>query len=779
MAKTGTANLPKRLIKQLESYGVPENSILISALADMNLDCEFESCYIIVCKDKLVMALGTSEKQETHNYGKHRDGSKLFQSYEWAVKIYDIDKYDSLDIQPLISGGVLFGIKNENPISLVAFSGGHMGDFRRLINVYNKISKNEELTQEDLKPEDDDIFCPKCGAIYPDRARKICPKCMDRRTVFFRMLSYFKPYTARIVVMMLCYLGTAGLNLVWPYLNGTVLYDKVFGQNEEFLQFVGLPAGRFTVLLGAVVLSMIITKLIGQFLGIIQGVMTAKIVPDVVKTIKSQVFNSMGRLSINFFTSRQTGSLMTRVLDDANFITDFFIDGLPYFFINILTIISTCTVLIIINWKLAIASLILLPLLTIVSYKLLPRLWHYYGKRHRALRSLYGQLNDNLTGARVVKAFGQENREIQRFEKYNAQMRDAELSLVGFDNRFYALYSSVQTIASFIVWGLGSVIVLYTGDLEVGMFISFAGYVTQLNGPLDFMSHIFRWWAESANSAQRIFEIIDSQPEVAQTDKPVPMPETKGKIKISNMTFGYDPNKPVLKNIDLEIKPGELLGIVGRSGAGKSTLVNLISRLYDPDEGEIYIDDVNIKDMSFKDLRRSVAMVSQETYIFMGTVAENIAYSNPYATPDQIVAAAVAASAHDFICKMPDGYGTIIGSSGRELSGGERQRISIARAILANPKILILDEATASVDTETERAIQRSLDRLVKGRTTISIAHRLSTLANADRLVVLDEGRITECGTHDELIELKGTYYKLVQLQKEALTIRGISEEDI
>ncbi|HHW46803.1 MAG TPA: ATP-binding cassette domain-containing protein [Clostridiales bacterium] len=779
MDTTNTVNLPKNLIEQLEGYGISADSIFISALADMNLDCQYEPCYIIVCKDKLVMALGTTKKRETHIYGKHRDSSKLFQSYQWAVKIFDLNKYDSLDIQPLISGGVLFGVKDENPVSLVAFSGSQMGDFRRLVNVYNKLAKNEELTDEDLKPEDDDIFCPKCGAIYPDRARKICPKCMDRRSVFFRMLAYFKPYTGKIVVMMLCYLGAAGLNLVWPYLNGTVLYDKVFGKNEEFLRFVGLPAGKFTVLLAAVVLSMVITKFIGQVLGIIQGVMTAKIVPDVVKTIKSQVFDSMGRLSINFFTSRQTGSLMTRVLDDANFITGFFIDGLPYFFINVLTIISTCTVLVMINWKLAIASLILLPLLTFVSYKLLPRLWHYYGKRHRASRSLYGQLNDNLTGARVVKAFGQEDREIKRFERYNSQMRDAELSLVGFDNRFYALYSAVQNIASFIVWGFGSIIVLYTGDLEVGMLISFAGYVTQLNGPLDFMSHIFRWWAESANSAQRIFEIIDSHPEVAERDNPVHMPEIKGKIKINNMTFGYEPNKPVLKNIDLEIKPGELLGIVGRSGAGKSTLVNLISRLYDPDEGDIYIDDVNIKDMSFKDLRRSVAMVSQETYIFMGTVAENIAYSNPDATPEQIVAAAIAASAHDFICKMPDGYDTIIGSSGRELSGGERQRISIARAILANPKILILDEATASVDTETERAIQRSLDRLVKGRTTISIAHRLSTLANADRLVVLDEGRITECGTHEELIKLEGTYYKLVQLQKEALTIRGISEEDI
>lgn len=240
------------------------------------------------------------------------------------------------------------------------------------------------------------------------------------------------------------------------------------------------------------------------------------------------------------------------------------------------------------------------------------------------------------------------------------------------------------------------------------------------------------------------------------------------------MTFGYEPHKPVLKDISFEVKAGEMLGIVGRSGAGKSTLVNLISRLYDPVEGYIKIDGIDVKKMGFKELRESIAMVSQETYIFMGTVAENIAYARPEATRKEIIEAAMQASAHDFICKMPQGYDTIIGSSGRTLSGGEKQRISIARAILANPRILILDEATSAVDTETEQAIQESLEKLVKGRTTLSIAHRLSTLRNADKLIVIDDGKITESGTHAELIEKKGTYYKLMQLQTKALAMRGL-----
>ena len=263
-------------------------------------------------------------------------------------------------------------------------------------------------------------------------------------------------------------------------------------------------------------------------------------------------------------------------------------------------------------------------------------------------------------------------------------------------------------------------------------------------------------------------------PEVKESENPVELGKMRGEITLKNVTFGYDATKPVLKDITFQVPAGEMLGIVGRSGAGKSTLVNLISRLYDPQNGSIYIDGVNVKDMSFAELRKNVAMVSQETYIFMGTVAENIAYARPDATREEIIAAAIQASAHDFICKMPDGYDTMVGSAGRSLSGGERQRISIARAILANPRILILDEATAAVDTETEQAIQHSLEKLVKGRTTLSIAHRLSTLNAADKLIVIDNGKVTESGTHKELMEQQGTFYKLAQLQTKALAMRGL-----
>lgn len=278
------------------------------------------------------------------------------------------------------------------------------------------------------------------------------------------------------------------------------------------------------------------------------------------------------------------------------------------------------------------------------------------------------------------------------------------------------------------------------------------------------------------NSAQRIFEILDAKPEVVESRHPVRPEKIKGEIRLDKVSFGYEENREVLKNINLLVEPGKMLGIVGKSGAGKSTLANLISRLYDPTVGDINLDGINLRDMSFEDVRRNIAMVSQETYIFKGTIFDNIAYANSAADKKEVLNASIAAGCHDFICKLPDGYDTAVGTGGRSLSGGEKQRISIARAILADPKILILDEATAAVDTETERRIQQSLKTLTKDRTTLSIAHRLSTLRDADELIVLEDGKITEQGNHMELVKKKGTYYKLLQIQTKALAMRGIGD---
>lgn len=767
--------IPKNIQEILRWHGIEYEDVIYMAVSDMSLNHKFADGGVFLTKTSVAVVKRTHENSDVHGFGGYAPGLNEKNQTESEVIVYKTEDVKEFNVVRQVNGGMLFATTEEGKdVVLLEFSNSRMEGFDRFCRIFRKMRDGKELTEDDFKSRVKFECCPKCGTLYPNQERKVCPKCTDKRSQFLRVLAYFKPYKLQIAVMMLCFLFTALLNLAWPYLNGRILYDKVLAKDAEFLEFIGLPAGKFVTLLGFVVLTMVFCKITNQVLNIIQGVMVAKIVPGVVRDIKADVFRSMGKLSISFYNNRETGGLMTRVLSDANEVTNFFIDGLPYFFVHGFTIISTCVVMFSMNVGLAAVSLVLLPFLVVISVKMLPRLWSIYGRRHRANRSMNGQINDNITGARVVKAFGQEQKEVKRFGNYNGRVRDTELAVVAFDNRFYALYTAVQQLATFVVWGVGGVMIIGRFNMEFGLLVTFIGYVSELRGPLEFMSRCFRMYTASMNSAQRIFEIIDAVPEILESDEPIRPEYIKGEIELKNVTFGYEANKPVLENISFHVNAGEVLGIVGRSGAGKSTLVNLISRLYDPQEGSILIDGIDIKDMGFEELRKSVAMVSQETYIFMGTVAENIAYAKPDASYEEIVAAAVRASAHDFICKMPDGYDTMLGSSGRSLSGGERQRISIARAILANPRILILDEATASVDTETEQAIQASLEALVKGRTTLSIAHRLSTLNNADYLLVIDDGKIAEQGTHRELIEKKGIFHKLMQLQTKALAMRGI-----
>ena len=773
---TKQLSLPEQLYRLLEKYQIKKDDILYKAEPDLDEQLRFVHNYLILTNNVLAFICYPYEENGTFRFGGYagNEMASNVEKQEPVIRVFELQKIETLEIIRDISGGTLLGVVDGVQTRLCQFSNSRMNEMERLKRNFGKVKKEETLKEEDIVGKKRHECCPKCGTLYPDQERKICPKCMDKKSLFMRMMKYFLKYKLQLGIMFVCYLLTGALNLVWPYLSGTFLYDKVLARDPQIVAWAESFGGRFTMILGFAVFAMVVTKILIQAIGMLHGAMTARIVPEVVAEMKEEIFNSMGKLSISFYNSRQTGALMTRVLDDAGQVTGFFVDGLPYLFTNVFTIIATAVVMFSINPLLAFAALFLLPFLTFQSYRMLPRLWTFYGKRHRASRRLNSQLNDSITGARVVKAFGQQEQELNRLGKANKGVRDAELDVMKYDNKFNALYSVVENVISFLVWGVGSAMILSGTNMEFGMLVTFVGYVTQLKGPLDFMSHVFRWMTDCLNSAQRIFEIIDAVPEVKEAVNPIRPEKIEGKIELSHVTFGYEPHKPVLKDVTFTVEAGKMLGIVGRSGAGKSTLVNLISRLYDVNEGTIKIDGIDIKQMGFKELRSSIAMVSQETYIFMGTVAENIAYARPDATKKEIIEAAMQASAHDFICKMPQGYDTMIGSSGRSLSGGEKQRISMARAILANPRILILDEATSAVDTETELAIQESLEHLVQGRTTLSIAHRLSTLRNADSLIVIDNGSVTEEGTHAELIEKKGTFHKLMELQTKALAMRGI-----
>lgn len=753
------SRLTKKVLDKFKDFHISDKEVLIHSPIDLSHDGNYIKGFIIVTNDKVGVLTMELPKETIHLFRNANIGDDLIEDEpgEYEVKIYDIDKLAHIRLDVYVGSNILSGEYEGEQICIACFTNRYQAQMNVLFRKLKGFLHGGELEAEEKEEE---------------ASEEKIETGKSKRSIFGRTLNYFLKYKLQVVLLILTYTVNGAINIAWPYLTGKVLFDHVLTKDKEYLSAFGLGE-RFGLALLVVAVVMVLVRLTQALSNYLQIFVMAKLSSSAVRDIKNDVFNAMSRLSLSFFVNKQTGGLMTRVLSDSDRVRNFFIDGLPMIFVHGITIITTFIVMFNLNWKMALISCILLPLLVFMTVKLRPGLWILSGKRHRAEKAVNGKANDNLTGARVVKAFGQQEEEIKRFNGPSNNLRDAEIDIAKLRNKFAVLYNLVQEVSSVWIWIVGVFFVLQTHEIELGVLITFVGYVMQLNGPMNFFSWVFRMWSDSINSAERLFEIMDAIPEIREKADPVRLEDPRGEIELNNVTFGYQVGRPVLKELNIKIREGEMLGIVGRSGAGKSTLVNLISRLYDVNEGSIKIDGTDVKDLSLNDLRRNVAMVSQDTYIFMGSVAKNIAYGNENATRDQIIRAAKLASAHEFISRLPDGYDTVIGASGKDLSGGEKQRISIARAILADPKILILDEATASVDTQTEKAIQHSLNYLVKGRTTLSIAHRLSTLRDADRLIVIDGGRIVEEGTEEELSKIEGGIYKtLLDLQNKSLALQ-------
>ena len=386
------------------------------------------------------------------------------------------------------------------------------------------------------------------------------------------------------------------------------------------------------------------------------------------------------------------------------------------------------------------------------------------------------RMNDSFTGVKVVKAFGKEEREVESFARTSRDFAEVEKKISMTAETLFPATHLLMWLGSLGIYIFGGIQIL-KGNILFGNLTAMLSYVEMMYNPMHWFTQLIRNFSRAMQAANRVFEVMDSVSSVPEKEHPIELPQVNGEVRLEKVCFSYEPNVPILTDISFTAKPGEVIGVVGHSGAGKSTLINLITRLYDVDSGAISIDGVNVKDLSFECLRKNIGMVLQDTYLFIGTVTANIAYAKPDATMEEIIAAAKEACAHDFIMNLPDGYDTFIGGGGQGLSGGERQRLALARAILKNPRILILDEATSAVDTKTEMDIQNAMEKFSRGRTTFNIAHRLSTLRNADRLIVIDGGKLAECGTHQELCQIEeGAYRRLYNIQKEALKVRGIED---
>lgn len=763
----------------LAQMGVGRDEVIAAAVADLDKNCILTYSKLVLMRDRLICI--AADKADTRDHFGAAEPPNIDGAAEPTV--YMLAEVRGALLLSNVSGATLC-LKTKYGDRLVcAVTNTYIKEMRELERRINELTCRGEARRErprgEHKPPRPEPERPRMGPphMMPPEPSGKRRRLADAAPLVMRVGAFFMPYKWLIVGAFVLTLLMAALDLVTPYLSGTVLFGMVLERDAALAAWLAQNGLDFAEALFAVVAAMLAVKLVGLLLGALKDACMAVAVPRVVRDIKSQVFSAINRLPLSFYYNRETGSLMTRVLSDADQVSTLFIDNLPTVFIDTLTIIGAAVMLFYINWVIAVAMLFIAPAAILMTRGIMARLSTMHSRRHRAERSMSSHINDNLTGARVIKAFGREAGELARFDAGNKKVRDAEVDIITTESRMGAAFQFAGTMSNTLIFGIGAFLILSAvTELGYSDLITVSMYAGMLSGPLGNIARLMQQWAQSMNSAERIFEIIDARSDITESAEPIKLDKVRGDISLRDVRFSYTRGEPVLEDINLDIRAGELLGVVGRSGAGKSTLVNLISRLYDPDEGEILIDGINIKELSFETLRGLVSMVSQETYIFMGTVAENIAYARPDATRDEIVRAAVSAGAHDFICKLPDGYDTVIGTSGRELSGGERQRLSIARAVLTDPRILILDEATASVDTQTELAIQLSLDRLTEGRTTISIAHRLSTLRTADRLIVLEDGKLVESGTHAELLAQGGLFSHLAELQRKALMMKGLDE---
>ncbi len=739
--------------KAVEQRCDSDESVLFWQRTDIRLDGSFGDRWLAVTDRRMLVASEPEKPTSTDNGNK----AEIDVEYRYA----DVKNVNVVNRVGYVAFEVESDGKRED---LVRSSNARAATFHQLARAINEREKNTDGKPVINIEEEEEQFCPSCGRLLPERGG-FCPNCLKRTRVVTRLLEYMRPHWKKALAMSALMSASAVFGVAPPYLTKILVDDVLLGAGSEKLLLL-LVIGLVLLYTGSVTLR------------VFQGRIGAWLGARVMHEVRFDLYQSIQALTFRRFDRTQVGTLMSRLLHDTTRLNFMITDIAAWFIPMMLQLFGIIIVLFAMDWFLAIFMLLPLPLFIWGMrwfHIVIHRLFHRHWKRSDRMSAV---ANDSLTGLRVVKAFAQEPREIGKFEGLSENVCNAATQQEKMFATFFPVIDLLVMSGTFVVWYVGGKLVL--GDvlgheqITLGTLTAFIAYMGMFYQPMHWIMQIGNHINQAITAAQRLFEIIDAEKEVYDDPDAVHLDNLRGHVEFDNVRFGYRKEKEVLKGVSFGVHEGQMIGLVGRSGVGKTTLTNLICRFYDVNEGAIRVDGVDLRKVSISSLRRRIGIVPQESFLFNGTIAENIKYANPDAKIDDVIRAASAANALGFILRQPDGFDTRVGGSSGRLSGGEKQRIAIARAILHDPKILILDEATSSVDTETEDQIQQALRRLVKGRTTFAIAHRLSTLKYADKLVVLDDGKVAEIGSHDELMDKHGVYARLVSMQSKLSAIRAV-----
>ena len=785
---TTMEEVPEELEQRVHALLTNGEEIKVAISTDLNFDGNYGKDWLIVTDKRLIA------------FNKNGASEHQFQEISLA-------SVSAVEIIEMYGNNILKVRTSDKAIEVARYSRRFSPKFELAIPELETLvqNANPEADQEKQhRPQGlgkNKNKCDKCGQPLP-RWSGVCINCVEKRKLIFRLIRYSYPF-CHVAIPALALMMVIRLVSLYPTILSKELVDHILvpagtaisgattvtetgeplftptwghltGIVEGISGWLALPVAGSWGHLVTIVLLMVSFNVFTMGASAVRGYMMAWVGQNITRRLRNETYEHLSSLSIDFYNQRDTGNLMSRITNDVARLRDFIANGLQDLIGDSLTLVYICAIMFATNWKLAAWTLIPVPCLiffTIFFGKKMGKVFSVLWKRYADISTI---LASTIPGVRVVKAFARERYEVNRFNEKTYQVFDGEMNAAKLWTVYRPVMEFIIFSGSILIWLVGGS-QIFAGELTLGALMMFHGLMGRFFRPVYTLCQMNERFIRAATSADRVFEIIDTPPSVADREDAITLENIKGDIEFKDVYFSYDAEKNALRGISFSAKAGEMIGLVGHSGAGKSTVINLITRFYDPSEGSIEIDGHDSRDIKLKALRQQVGVVLQDPFLFQGTVAENIGYSKPGATRHEIIAAAKAANAHEFIVKFSDGYDTRVGERGARVSGGERQRISIARAILKDPRVLILDEATSSVDTETESNIQEALERLIRGRTVFAIAHRLSTLKYADRLVVLKDGKVDEIGTHEELLANKdGTYANLCEKQMELSKIRAL-----